>query len=165
MTMREVTRCGLVLLTGALLFPLALAGQEQAKPQPPTKPQDKPTELVFEREVFQYPSFERRNPFMPLVAADQGPRFDQLRLMGIIHSDDPTLSVAVLGTSMVSTSEDGSTVSVGKGKAWYLKVGQSVGNVRIIEIRTDQVVVEVAEYGLTEQKIMQLETRRLGGTP
>jgi len=163
MTMREVTRCGLVLLTGALLFPLALAGQEQ---QTPPKQPTKPTELVFEREVFQYPAFERRNPFKALVAADQGgPRFDQLRLMGIIHSDDPELRVAVLGTSTVTTSEDGASVSVDKGKAWYLKVGQSVGNVRIIEIRTDQIVVEVAEYGLTEQKIMQLETRRLGGTP
>ena len=28
-----------------------------------------------------------------------------------------------------------------------------------------KVVVEVEEFGLTEQKIMQLQTRRLGGTP
>ena len=32
--------------------------------QPPAAPQD--AELVFEREVFDYPSFTRRNPFRPL---------------------------------------------------------------------------------------------------
>ena len=68
-------------------------------------------------------------------------------------------------TSTVSVSETGQDVSVSEGRSWYLKVGQSIGNVRVIEIRREQVVVEVEEFGLTEQKIMQLETRRLGGTP
>lgn len=162
--MHERSRYGLLLLGAALLFPAGVAGQEQA--QAAQQGPQQPADLVFEREVFHYPSYERRNPFKPLVAADQGgPRFEQLRLMGIIHSDDPALSLAVLGTSTVTTSEDGSSVSVTNGRSWYLKIGQSVGNVRVIEIRQDQVVVEVAEYGLTEQKIMQLETRRLGGTP
>lgn len=163
--MRDTTtaRCGLLLLGGALMFPLTLAGQQQTPPAPPQGQQ--PTALVFEREVFEYPRVPRRNPFRPLVAGEQGPRFEQLRLMGILHADDPTLSVAVLGTSAVTVAPDGSSVSVGQGESWPLRVGQSTGNVRVIEIRTDQVVVEVVEYGITEQKIMQLETRRLGGTP
>ncbi len=164
MTIHDRMRFGLILLGGALLFPLAVAGQqEEAPPKPPAQ---QSTELVFEREVFTYPQVRRRNPFKALVSGAEGaPRFDQLRLMGIIHSDDPGLSVAVIGTSAVTTSDDGSSVTVSKGQSWYLKAGQAIGNVRVIAIRTDQVVVEVEEYGLTEQKIMQLETRRLGGTP
>ena len=86
--------------------------------------------------------------------------------VGVIFSEDPTASVAIVGTSQVSVSEDGSQVSVtDQGEAWYLKVGQSIGNTRIVEIRREQVVVEVEEFGLTEQRLMQLQTRRQGGTP
>ena len=152
---------GAVLVT--LIVPAFVAGQEEPPPRPPQTA----TELVFEREVFSYPAFQRRNPFEALDAADQGgPRFEQLRLMGIIFSEDPGASVAILGTSTVSVTEDGSSVTVSPdGEAWYLKVGQSIGNVRIVEVRREQVVVEVEEFGLTEQRIMQLQTRRLGGTP
>jgi hypothetical protein len=162
MMMRHAMR-GLVLWVGmAILATVAAAAQEP----PPTGPPPPQTELVFEREVFAYPSFERRNPFRALVAGDQGgPRFEQIRLMGILFSNDPALSVAVIGTSTVSISEDATTVQVQPGDAWYLKVGQTIGNIRIVEIRREQVVVEVEEFGLTEQKIMQLQTRRLGGTP
>ena len=157
---KRIRSAGLV-LAGALLLPVGVRAQQE---QPPAQQQG-PTELVFEREVFRYPSFQRRNPFRPLVAGEGGPRFEQLRLMGVIYDADPASSVAVLGTSAVSISEDGQEVSVTDGKSWYLKVGQSIGNVRVIEIRREQVVVEVEEFGLTEQKIMQLETRRLGGNP
>lgn len=164
--MKRHVNAGLGLLTGALLLPLAASAQEPppAGQQPPA--QQAPTELVFEREVFTYPSLQRRNPFRPLSGGNQGgPRFDELRLVGIIYSDDPSGSVAVVGTSTVEWSEDGSSATVQPGQSWYLKVGQSVGNIRIVEIRREQVVVEVEEFGLTEQKIMQRLTRRLGGTP
>jgi hypothetical protein len=159
---RHVT-LGLGLLAGAILLPAGVRAQE---PPPDSTARRPPTELVFEREVFGYPAFERRNPFRTLLSADQsGPRFEMLRVVGIIFSEDPSESVAVLGTSTVEYSEDAATVSVQPGVSWYLKVGQSVGNIRVVEIHRDQVVVEVEEFGLTEQKIMQLQTRRLGGTP
>jgi len=149
---------------GLLLIPLAAAAQETPPAQQQT--QQPAAELVFEREVFIYPAIERRNPFRPLSGASQGaPRFEELRVLGIIYSDRPSESVAVLGTSTVEYSEDASTVTVQPGQSWYLKVGQSVGNIRVVEIRRDQVVVEVEEFGLTEQKTMQLQIRRLGGTP
>ena len=154
---------GLLLSVGMVVLPATAAAQEP----PPAGPPQPQTELVFEREVFGYPAFQRRNPFRALVAADQGgPRFEQLRLMGIIYSDDPAMSVAVVGTSTVTISEDAAaTAQLQEGDAWYLKVGQSIGNIRVVEIRREQVVVEVEEFGLTEQKIMQLQTRRMGGTP
>ena len=150
------------LLAGALLLPHAAVAQEP----PANPPAQQATELVFEREVFSYPTLQRRNPFHPLTGGDQGgPRFEALRVVGIIYSDNPSESVAVLGTSTVEMSEDGATVTVQPGPSWNLKVGQSVGNIRVVEIHREQVVVEVEQFGLTEQKIMQLQTRRLGGTP
>jgi hypothetical protein len=137
-----------------------------AQDPPPPPPPGRQADLVAEREVFRYPTVTRRNPFKALgVGSDDAPRFEQLRLMGIIYSESPGSSVAVVGTSTVSVSEDGTQVNLEEGRAWYLKVGQRVGNVRIVEIRPEQVEVEVEEFGLTERRIMQLQTRRLGGTP
>lgn len=153
----------LLLLAGLWVAPSPAAAQQP----PPTPPaQQPPTELVFEREIFAYPSFQRRNPFQPLTGADQGgPRYEQLRLLGIIFSEVASESVAIVGTSTIDVSEDGTEVTIVPGQSWYLKTGQAVGNTRIVEIRRDQVVVDVEEFGLTEQKIMQAQTRRLGGTP
>lgn len=152
---------------GVSLMMTVLANPDPGSAQDsPPQTQAPATELVFEREVFSYPTHQRRNPFVPLAAGTEGgPRFEQLRLMGIIFSEIPSESVAIIGTSTVSVSEDGATVTVQEGQSWYLKVGQSVGNIRIVEVRREQVVVEVEEFGLTEQKIMRLQTRRLGGTP
>lgn len=155
----------LAMLAGALLLPASARAQQTSDTAAAKKPAQA-TELVFEREVFSYPSVQRRNPFRSLAGGNQGgPRYEQLRVVGIIYSDDPSESVAVLGTSAVEYSDDASTVTVQPGQSWYLKVGQSVGNIRIVEIRREQVVVDVEEFGITEQKIMQLQTRRLGGTP
>ncbi len=156
----------LVLLAAAAVMPASALAQEPPDTASAQQPGQQPTELVFEREVFTYPNVQRRNPFRPLTGGNQGgPRFEGLRVVGIIYSDDPSESLAVLGTSTVEYSEDASTVTVQPGQSWYLKVGQAVGNIRIVEIHREQVVVEVAEFGITEQKIMQLQTRRLGGTP
>ncbi len=155
----------MLLAGGLMLAPMALSGQEPPPQQ--GQQQQTQTELVFEREVYDYPGFDRRNPFRPLVAADAGgPRFDQLRLVGIIFYDErPEASVAVLGTSQVEYSEEGIPSIGDEGQSWNLKEGETIGNVRIVEIHREQVVVDVEEFGLTDRKIMQLQTRRQGGTP
>ena len=83
----------LVLYAGLILAAPLAAQQEPAAPAAP--PQE-PVELVFEREMFAYPTFERRSPFRSLVGdTDAGPRFEQVRLRGIIWSTDPARSVAL----------------------------------------------------------------------
>jgi hypothetical protein len=160
MSMFRIVSGALVAALGVVVLPGMVAAQDA----PPTPPQQA-TELVFEREVFLYPQFERRNPFRPLGVGDAGAvRFEQLRLAGTIVSDDPSESVAILSTAQVTVSEDGSQVTAEEGESWYAKVGQTIGNVRILEIHLSQIVVEVEEFGIAEQKIMQLQTRRLGGT-
>ena len=119
--------------------------------------------LVFEREVFQYPSFSRRNPFVPLEGAGGEVRFEQLSLIGIMYSSDPAASVAVLSTGGYTIAQDG-TMSPVQGKAFNAKVGQRIGNTTIREIQRDRVVVDVEEFGLTDRRTMLFLTRRQGGS-
>jgi hypothetical protein len=128
-----------------------------------TPPPAADTELVFEREVFQYPSFIRRNPFVPLDAGNTGPRFEQLSLIGVMYSDDPAASVAVISTGGVTVQPDG-TISPVAGDAFYLKVGQRVGNVTVVEIQRERVVVDVEEFGLMDRRTLVFQSRREGGT-
>ncbi|MCG6956660.1 MAG: hypothetical protein LJF04_11790 [Gemmatimonadetes bacterium] len=161
----RLTIAGVALAFGiCLAAPMGLAAQQQTPDTTAAKKPAKPPELVFEREVFTYPSVARRNPFAPLAGTEQGPRFDQLRLMGIMYdANHPSASMAMIGTSTVQTSADSTQVTVSpQGQAWYLKVGQAVGSIRVVEIRQDAVVVEVAQFGITERKVMRMESP--GGT-
>lgn len=159
MTMTRIATIG-TLAVGLLLAPATLVAQEEG---PPAEQQD--TELVFEREIFVYPQFERRNPFRPLAVGEGGiVRYEQLSVMGIMYSDDPALSLATFTTGELTVSADGAGATRGEGQTFYARVGQTIGNVRVVEIHQTQVVVEVDEFGIWERKIMQLQTRRLGGT-
>ena len=37
------------------------------------------------------------------------------------------------------------------------------GNVRVVEIQRDRVVLDVEEFGLTERRVLELTRRRAGG--
>ena len=89
--MRRLTFAGGLLVAGFLILPAAAVAQNAPPP-----PQQDSVELKAEREIFAYPSFERRNPFKPLTAAEGGPRFEMMRLQGIIYSREPGRSVATL---------------------------------------------------------------------
>ncbi len=142
-----------VLLVGALiLWPQAATAQD---PPPPTGPPAE-TELTFEREIFVYPSFERLNPFRPLLATDTGgPRHERLRLSGIIYSEIPGRSVATLSTSIATIAEDG-TITANIGDSYYLKVGQTIGTPTVVEIGHESIEVDVEEFGIMDRKTMRL---------
>lgn len=155
--------------TTALAFAaVALGSTADARaqdPEPPTPPPAEEAELVFEREVFQYPTFTRRNPFRPLGGADQGgPRFESLSLIGIMYSSDPGASVAVVTTGGVDIAEDG-TLSPVDGDAFNVKVGDRLGNATVREIRRDALIVDVEVFDAVEQHILTFVSRRDGGTP
>lgn len=107
-------------------------------------------QLVFERETFSYPGFQRRDPFRPLTGpGDAGPRFEDLVLLGAIVSSDPSQSVALLGTR---------GGDAGAGQVTHrLRVGQVIGNSRIVAVRPREIVIDVQEFGLQERRVLQLE--------
>jgi len=156
-------RCAALSFSAAALLVFAAEVKAQDETPPPARAGD--TELVFDREVFQYPSFTRRNPFRPLLGADGGgPRFEQLSLIGIMYSSDPSSSVAVLSTGGVAVAEDG-TLSAIEGDSYYLKPGERIGNTTVVEIRRDAIVVEVEVFDSVERQTMNFVSRRQGGTP
>jgi hypothetical protein len=140
-------------------MPLAIAAQEP--PPPPSQPPVE-VELSSVREVFAYPTFTRRNPFLALEAGGNL-RYEQLSLVGIVYSSDPSASVAILTTGGVQVAPDGTTTAVA-GDAYNAKVGQRIGNVTIREIQRDRVIVDVEEFGLTERRTMLFASRRQGGS-
>ena len=161
MTMLRSALVG-TLAVGALTV-LAPEARAQDEVQQQVRAAD--TELVFEREIFSYPSFTRRNPFLPLEGVDGGgPRFEQLSLISIIYSPDPGVALATLSTGGVQVAEDGTTTPI-EGDAYNLKVGESVGNTTVVEIRRDAVVVDVEVFDAVERVIMNFVSRLSGGTP
>ena len=144
---------GLQFAAALLLMAAPVAGQENPAQGGPAGPPAPPIELVFEREVFQYPAFERRNPFRALVGnLAGGPRSEQINLRGIIWSAEPGLSVALFGARIVGAADSGPSTK-------RLRVGETWGNTTVVEIERNLVVVQVEEFGLTERKVFEL-TRR-----
>ncbi len=140
-----------LILGGALAIfsPSSLRAQDPQEQTPPPSPPDT-TELVFEREVFVYPSYERRNPFAPLLGeGESGPRFEEIRLVGIVFSPDPDRSVATLGPKNPGDAQQG-------GGYYRVRRGETLGRMRILEIQERRVVLEVEEFGMTEQHILEL---------
>lgn len=165
----------------------AQAGRAQAgrgaEAAPPPAQVEEP-ELVFEREMFRYPNIARRNPFKPLVGDASGPRFEQMELRGVVYSTDQRQSVALLGLrgkfaqrlqqrvqQQTAAAEAGTlppqvdTILV-PDPSTRLKVGQSWGNVRVVQIARDNVVLDVTDFGLTERRTLTMTlVRRQGGQP
>ena len=103
-------------------------------------------ELIFEREVFEYPTFQRRNPFRPLTGDDAGPRFEELTLLGVILSGDGVGSVALLGPRGAAAGS----------RDWRVREGDVLGNVRVLAIRQRDILVEVDEFGVMDSRVLEL---------
>lgn len=152
---------GLSVAAGVLV---AIPCDARAQDPTPPPPQTVETQLVFDREVFAYPAFTRRNPFLALAASDAGPRFEQLSLIGIMYdARDANASVVVVSTGGVTVAADGTTAAV-DGDAYYLKVGEQIGNITVVEIHRDRVVVDVDEFDARERQTMTFVSRRQGGS-
>lgn len=115
-------------------------------------------QLVFEREVFTYPSFERRDPFRSLADDDDlGPRFEDLVLLGVVLTPRPGSSVAVLGARPPGSPSDQPAT-----RMFRLRSGERVGNVRVIEIREGEVVVAVEDFGIVDTRMLTMPDPQAG---
>lgn len=158
--MRTYLRAVVLALAGLLLLPMLAWAQEDGPPTPPAEHRDS-VDLRAEREVFDYPEFARRNPFKPLTGIEGGPRFEQMQLTGIILSTDPGRSVATLRAGGGAGQGSGGAA---QGRSTRLRAGERWGNVRVVAIRQDRIVVDVEEFGLAERREMLLPTRGQGGS-
>lgn len=166
--MRTFALAGLL----ALALPAFAAGQDappanqdqQAAP-PGAAADTSVVELVLRREVFSYPTFARRNPFAPLTSAEAGPRFDQMRLSGIVYyENDPARSIAVIAADAGVGRASAAPAEGGRGLVERLRTGERWGNVRIVRIEESMVVVDVNNFGIVERREMRLQSRGQGGS-
>lgn len=112
-------------------------GQQAATPQ---------ITLVYEREVYLYRGAGRRDPFQPLTGdAEMGPRFEELTLQGIIYATGRGRSVALIRDS--------------SGRIHRARVGDLIGNSRVIEIGPARVIMAVENFGNIRQEMLELPTR------
>ena len=152
---------GLVLLTALpASIPMRAGAQQDQQPPPPPPQATDTADLVFEREVFFYPQYERRNPFVALLSGEGGPRFEEIRLIAVVFSPNPARSVATFGPR----AGEGEVEQQAARRTYRVRRGEQLGNVRILEIQPTRVVVEVEEFGLTEQRIMELQRPGQGGS-
>lgn len=120
---------------------------QQAQEAPSTRAASDVT-LVYEREVFDYAASGRRDPFRPLTEDDElGPRFEHLTLRGVIYATGQGRSVALLGD--------------GSNRVYRVRVGDVVGNARVLEIAPARVVLAVETFGTVRRETLEL-TRRGG---
>lgn len=130
----------LLYVLGALLMAPVLGVVAQQRPR------GADITLVYEREVFTYRGSERRDPFTPLTQENQmGPRFQELSLQGIIYSNVPGESLAL--------------IQAGGGRVLRARVGDVIGNSRVIEIGPTRVVMAVENFGTIRQEILELPQR------
>lgn len=149
----------LVIATVPLILGTQPVLAQDPPPETPPVTRTDPVSLVFEREVFLYPQYERRNPFAPLLSGDDtGPRFEGLRLFSVIQSSNPESSVALLGPRNAGQGDAEPT-----GQMYRVRRGDRLGNIRILQIQATRIVVDVEEFGLREQRIMELQRPGQGG--
>ncbi len=134
-----------------LLTALAGLGVEPAVPpvvqdtaaQQGVPRQTAPTEAIYRRERFVYPTNNRRNPFVSLLTLeDAGPQFENLDLAGIIFGGS---------AGSVATLIDNATE-----KRYRVRRGDAVGNARVVEIRPDAVVFQVTQFGVTRSETLRI---------
>lgn len=103
--------------------------------------------VSYQREVFDYPAFDRRDPFRARTGGvTEGPRFENLVLSGVIYN--PSVgSVAVL-------------VDRATGRRHRVREGQRLGQMRIDTIRRSEVELLLPSPDGQEARVLSMETRR-----
>ena len=136
------------MVNAGLFFLFATAAAAQAPAAPPRPPAD--PKLALEREVFDYPGGNRRDPFKPLTSGDtQGPLISELTLTGIFFDRaNQARSIATLRDL--------------NKKEYRVRRGDTVGNAVVQLIDSRRVVFSVKEFGMTRQEVLEIKLPKAG---
>ena len=101
-------------------------------------------EVAFSREVFTYEGEGRRDPFLSLLASgDLRPAYNDLKLVAVAY--DPT------GRKSVAIMRD-----VSSNDQYRVRVGQTLGRMRVAQIHPKSVTFTIDEFGYSRQEILAL---------
>lgn len=103
-----------------------------------------PATAVFNREVFTYDAAGRRDPFLSLLSTGElRPAFNDLKLVAVAYDPTGRKSVAVMRD--VSTNDQ-----------YRVKVGQTIGRMRVAQIHPKSVTFTIDEFGYSRQDVLTL---------
>jgi hypothetical protein len=115
------------------------AGKDTTK-----KAAEAPATAVFNREVFSYEGAGRRDPFLSLLSTGElRPAFNDLKLVAVAYDPTGRKSVAVMRD--VSTKDQ-----------YRVKVGQTLGRMRVAQIHPKSVTFTIDEFGYSRQDVLTL---------
>lgn len=92
-----------------------------------------------------YDGEARRDPFDPLTlesSPETGPRFEALRLTGVF--------LGSAGNSLVVLEDP-------TRRGHFLRVGERIGEARLVQIQPQSAVFDVEEYGTVRREVLRLE--------
>jgi len=114
-----------------------------AKASPPAPlPVDSGPKVLINREVFQYAGDGRRDPFVSLLTtSDLRPLLNDLKLVAVAFDPRGQNSVAVLRD--VTSKEQ-----------YKVRVGQTIGRMRVAAIQEKAVIFTIEEFGYSRQEIL-----------
>lgn len=122
------------------LKPLNSATAPAAKPAADTAPK-----ALINREVFAYEGSGRRDPFVSLLTtADLKPLLQDLKLVGVAYDPRGQNSVAVLRD--VTSKYD----------QYRVRVGQTIGRMRVAAIQPKAVIFTIEEFGYSRQELLPI---------
>lgn len=102
---------------------------------------------IYEREVFTYPAFDRRDPFRPLHLDTQaGPRFGDLTLTGVLYN---------LQLGSVAILTDRTT-----GRRYRARERDVIGAARVVRIGTEEVDFVITSFGVSRRETLAVRRER-----
>ena len=105
---------------------------------------DTGSRVLINREVFQYDGDGRRDPFVSLLTtSDLKPLLTDLKLVGVAYDPRGQNSVAVLRDV---TSKD----------QYKVRVGQTIGRMRVAAIQPKAVIFTIEEFGYSRQELLPI---------
>jgi len=111
---------------------------------PPLPAPDTAPKVLINREVFQYEGDGRRDPFVSLLTtSDLKPLLNDLKLVGVAYDPRGQNSVAVLRDV---TSKD----------QYKVRVGQTLGRMRVAAIQPKAVIFTIEEFGYSRQELLPI---------
>jgi hypothetical protein len=159
--MQRSISCAFVLVA-ALASGASAQARAQAAPRPPAStaktagatrptpaastpaplPVDTTPKVLINREVFQYDGDGRRDPFVSLLTTtDLRPLLNDLKLVAVAFDPRGQNSVAVLRD--VTSKEQ-----------YKVRVGQTIGRMRVAAIQEKAVIFTIEEFGYSRQEIL-----------
>jgi hypothetical protein len=122
----------------------AVDAKKSATPPLPAPAADTTPKVLINREVFQYEGSGRRDPFVSLLTTgDLKPLLTDLKLVGVAYDPRGQNSVAVLRD--VTSKEQ-----------YRVRVGQTIGRMRVAAIQPKAVIFTIEEFGYSRQELLPI---------